>query len=115
MYRFEGVDVESRLGWRGQADEGFPETEQVEEKFDFFWAEDVFDAPHGVLADGAIEGIGAPAVEDAVAPQGARGSIGGFGWGGADGNLGLRIGDFGFVSPFGAGMISGVGLVRPRL
>ena len=52
--------------------------------FNFLWSEDGFDAPHGALAARAFQGIGTPDAEDEVAPQGARGPGGGFGWGGVD-------------------------------
>jgi len=81
---FEGVDVEWWLGWWGKADEGFPQAEEAEVEFYFFGAEDGFDAAHGAMAAGAFEGIGAPDTENEIAPQGAHGAGGSFGWGGED-------------------------------
>ena len=70
----EGVDVKRRFWWWRQADEGFPQAEEAEEKLDFFWPGDGFDAAHGALATGALEGIGAPDAEDKVPPEGAHGA-----------------------------------------
>ena len=84
MDGLEGFDVEWWFRWWGKADEGLPQAEEAEEKFDFLWADDGFDAPQGASTARALEGIGAPDTENEIAPQGAHGAGGGFGWGGED-------------------------------
>ena len=74
MDGLEGVDVEWGF-WRwGEADEGLPQSEEAEKKFDFLSADDGFDAPQGALAAGAFQGIGAPDAEDEVSPERAHGA-----------------------------------------
>jgi hypothetical protein len=74
-------DVEGWIRrWR-KTDQTLPQAGKAEEEFDIFGAENRFDALHGALRAGTLEGIGSPDAEDEVPPEWAHGAGGGFGWG----------------------------------
>ena len=67
-----GVDVERRWWRAGKLYDSFPETLEAEEKFDLFRLAEGADRLHGARAEGTLDGITTPNLEDEIAPEGAH-------------------------------------------